>query len=84
MTRGAAVLAVEAKITDAVTMELRKVSAGCEGGDCPTVYLTDRGTAVFQGETVAGARIGQGEQAVELPLSVVRSALAALQEESQQ
>jgi hypothetical protein len=62
-------------------MELRQVS-GCEGGECPKVFITDRGTAVFQGDIVTGLRHGPGEQAVELPLSVVRDALGALSEGS--
>jgi hypothetical protein len=57
----------------AVSMELRKVSDdGCEGGECPTVYLSDRGTVVFQGDAVTRGK--GGEQAVESPLDVVRSA----------
>ena len=62
-------------------MELRQVSRGCEGGDCPTVYLTDRGTVVFQGDTLSEAHRpshAPAEGAVELPLDVVRSALPAL------
>ena len=64
-------------------MELRQVS-GCEGGECPAVYLAvEQGTAVFQGRqltTADGVNPGPGEQAVELPLEVVRDALAALLE----
>ncbi len=62
-------------------MKVRRVSVGCEGGDCPTVYVSDRGTVVFQGDVVAsaeGLRLGQGEHAVELPLDVVKSAIPAL------
>jgi hypothetical protein len=60
-------------------MELRQVSK-CEGGECPTVYLSDRGTVVFQGNVVSAneLRVGHGEQAVELPLDVVRGALNEL------
>lgn len=67
-------------IAHPVSMKLRQVS-GCEGGECPKVYLSDRGTAVFQGSpvtTAGGLRLGAGEHAVELPLDVVRDALAAL------
>lgn len=62
-------------------MELRQISGACHNTDCPTVYLTDRGTVVFQGDTVSpahGPRLSPGEQAVELPLDVVRSALPEL------
>lgn len=64
-----------------VLMQLRKVSGDCEDGDCPTVYMSDRGTVVFQGAVVTsteGLRLKPGEQAVELPLDVVRSALPQL------
>lgn len=62
-------------------MKVRRVSADCQGGNCPTVYLSDRGTVVFQGYTVASAEgmtLAEGEQAVELPLDVVRSAMPEL------
>ncbi|CRK58702.1 hypothetical protein [Alloactinosynnema sp. L-07] len=45
------------------------------------MYLSDRGTVVFQGDSVSlanGLRLGQGEQAVELPMTVVREAIRAL------
>jgi hypothetical protein len=69
------------EITEAVDMELRKLTEGCPDNDCPTVYLSDRGTVVFQGDAVTsakGLRLGTGEQAVELPLDVVRQALPEL------
>lgn len=55
--------------------------AVCDNDDCPTVYLSDRGTIVFQGDAVAsakGLRLGLGEQAVELPLDIVRQILPQL------
>jgi hypothetical protein len=61
-------------------MELDQVS-GCEDTKCPKVYLSDRGTAVFVGTVLPAAEspgVGAGEQAVELPLSIVRDALDAL------
>jgi hypothetical protein len=67
---------------DPVTMELRQL-AGCKDTECPKVYVTDRGTAVFQGHIMTSLRPGPGEQAVELPLSVVRDALSALLEGSE-
>ena len=44
------------------------------------MYLTDRGTAVFQGDLVPPGvvSLGDGEQAVELPIDVVRDALLML------
>jgi hypothetical protein len=57
-------------------MKLRQVS-GCNEGDCPKVFVSDRETAVFQGHAFAeGLSFGPGEQAVELPIDVVRDALA--------
>ena len=60
-----------------VAMELRQIST-CEDTKCPTVYLSDRGTAVFVGTALTGVDTGPGELAVELPLNVVRGALEAL------
>jgi hypothetical protein len=64
-------------------MKLRKVS-GCDEGDCPAVYLSDRGTGVAQGMPVPeaeGLSLGAGEVAVELPLAVFRDAFRALRVE---
>lgn len=61
-------------------MKLRKVS-GCDKNMCPTVYVTDRGTAVVQGDPVAeaeGLTLGPGELAVELPIDVLTAALSGL------
>lgn len=65
-------------------MKVHRVSDGCQMNNCPTVYLSDRGTVVMQGHTVAvadGLSLRDGEQAVELPLDVVLSALPALNRE---
>lgn len=62
-------------------MRVHRVSDECRDGECPAVYVSDRGTVVFQGDTVTsaeGLRLGAGEQAVELPLAVLKSALPAL------
>lgn len=64
-----------------VTMTLRKVAGDCELGTCPTVYLSDRGTIVLQGDAVTvanGLALGEGEQAVELPIALVQEAIRAL------
>ena len=42
-------LALAYALVDSVSVKLRKVS-GCENGTCPTVYISDRGTAVIQGD----------------------------------
>lgn len=57
-----------------MSMKLRKLNPGCGKVDCPTVYLSDRGTFVFQGNLVTdadGLKLGPGEHAVELPREVV-------------
>jgi hypothetical protein len=59
-------------------MRLTKL-AGCSGGTCPTVYATDRGTVVVQGERVtdpdalAAMRLPEHETAVEVPASLLAS-----------
>ncbi|WP_170837303.1 hypothetical protein [Actinopolyspora xinjiangensis] len=63
-------------------MKLLKVS-GCDDKTCPAVYVSDRGTAVVQGEHVLnadGLELGQGETAVELPAETVLNAVSALVE----
>lgn len=48
----------------------------CDKKDCPTIYRTDRGTILVQGETPAdhGLDIPAHETLVEIPLSLVREA----------
>ena len=62
-------------------MKLTKLAGTCEVNECPTVYRTDRGTLVVQGDLVAdadGLTLGTGEQAVEIPLGLLREAFSAL------
>ena len=62
-------------------MKLTKLSEECKEGTCPAVYLSDRGTLVLQGNAVRradGLLFGQGEQAVELPIALVREAIREL------
>lgn len=64
-----------------VSMTLRKIAGSCDEGQCPTVYLTDVGTVVFQGDALTnavGLSLGDGEQAVELPMSLVLEAMNEL------
>lgn len=60
-------------------------SPDCQGGDCPEVYATDRGTALVRGYKVtddAGraevAKLGipTNEDVVEVPLDLLRTAVA--------
>ena len=62
-------------------MKTRKIVGGCNRDDCPAVHMSERGTLIFQGDVVNNApaiKLGDGEQAVELPESVVREAVRAL------
>ncbi|MCP3798421.1 hypothetical protein NLX83_04025 [Allokutzneria sp. A3M-2-11 16] len=63
-------------------MKAHKI-AGCNKADCPTIYITDVGTALAQGtpvDDVDGVALGPGEIAVQLPLQVLKDAVAALEE----
>jgi hypothetical protein len=62
-------------------MKVRKLVGGCDDGDCPTIYMTDRGTVVVQGSLVRhadGLRLGADEDAVEVPVELLKEALSAL------
>lgn len=58
-------------------MRLTRIAGECpDGRTCPTVYQTDRGTAVVQGfrldvDALARVRLGAGETAVEIPMSLL-------------
>ncbi len=58
---------------------VRKLDNGCKGGDCPTVYVTDRGTLVIQGYVLDPSAVRQltlptGESAVEVPVDLILGA----------
>ncbi|MEE2039073.1 hypothetical protein Q8791_17815 [Nocardiopsis sp. CT-R113] len=61
-------------------MELTPLAGECTNRrTCPTVYASDRGTIVVQGytlaaEDLAGITLPEGENAVEIPLSLLREA----------
>jgi hypothetical protein len=62
-------------------LELTRLAGDCDMGDCPAGYLSNRNTVVFQGPAVAdaeGLRLGAGEQAVELPVDIVKETVRAL------
>lgn len=60
-------------------MQLRKLAGTCEEDECPTVYLSDRGTVVVQGYTVShGLSLADDEQAVEIPAELLRRAVEGL------
>jgi hypothetical protein len=60
---------------------LNRVAGICGGGDCPTVYRTDRGTLVVQGylfdPAAAGATLPTGEQMVEIPPELIADYIRA-------
>jgi hypothetical protein len=59
--------------TPKVRLEL--VAGVCSGGECPTIYMSDRGTLVLQGyifdPAAAGAEIPAGEQMIEVPVELL-------------
>jgi len=64
------------------TVVLRAVANGCSSGECPTVYVTDRDTAVVQGYLLrpeaAGVSVPDGESLVEIPLDLLGTAVRNL------
>jgi hypothetical protein len=64
--------------TEGTAMRLTKL-AGCQGGTCPAIYATDRGTLVVQGAVVtdsqatADANVAAGETLVEIPRELLAS-----------
>jgi hypothetical protein len=59
-------------------MEFTQIAGGdCRVGDCPTIFTTDRGTLVVQGDIV-DKQVPEGEGIVEIPMSVLREAVRAL------
>ena len=62
-------------------MHLTKVAGTCQGGTCPTIYRTERGTFVVQGYTVTDTRdlaLQAHETAVEVPAALVEDLARAL------
>jgi hypothetical protein len=61
---------------------LRAVANGCSGGECPTVYVTDRNTVVVQGYLLqpetAGISLPDGEFLVEIPPGLLAEAVEGL------
>ena len=62
-----------------IVRKLARGEGGCEDGDCPTVYVTDRGTLVIQGYVLDPAATQQltlptGESAVEVPAELIVAA----------
>lgn len=64
-------------------MKLTQIAGECSDHiDCPAVYLSDRGTLIVQGYTIAAEdlteiTLPEGENAVEIPLSLLQEAARA-------
>ncbi|WDO07538.1 hypothetical protein ME763_18835 [Streptomyces murinus] len=58
-------------------MQVTKLVTTCELKNCPTIYATDRGTLLFQGETPTnhGLKIPNHETLVEIPTELIRKAI---------
>jgi hypothetical protein len=56
-------------------VRLELVAGVCAGGECPTIYMSDRGTLVLQGDifdpATAGTEIPAGEQMIEVPIELL-------------
>ncbi|SHF26642.1 hypothetical protein [Streptoalloteichus hindustanus] len=62
-------------------MKVTKVAGNCKQSTCPAVYVDDAGSLVVQGAAVRnadGLQLGEGEQAVQISVELVREALRAL------
>lgn len=58
----------------------RLAGADCKIDGCDTVYASDNGELVVKGQAVTdGLTFSDGEQAVRIPVRLVRDALAALE-----
>ncbi|MFD3974839.1 hypothetical protein [Streptomyces cyaneofuscatus] len=57
-------------------MKMTVLATTCEKTNCPTVYKTDRGTIIVQGETPTdhGLTIPAHETLVEIPIGLIREA----------
>ena len=57
-----------------MAVRLTQLRGPCQGGTCPTVYATDRGTLVVQGAVVTdaeGVNVPAGEALVEVPAELL-------------
>ncbi len=62
---------------EAQRMKITKLVSTCELKDCPTIYATDRGTLLVQGETPTdhGLQIPAHETLVEIPMGLIQKAI---------
>jgi hypothetical protein len=57
---------------------MKVIAGGCVDTSCPTIYATERGTVVVQGQLVndKGVTLGDGEALVEIPAELLKQAHA--------
>ncbi|MEV2251348.1 hypothetical protein AB0I94_12335 [Streptomyces sp. NPDC050147] len=57
-------------------MKVTMLATTCDKKDCPSIYKTDRGTILVQGETPEGhgLNIPGHEHLVEIPMELIREA----------
>jgi len=57
---------------------MKVVVGGCFDGTCPTIYATERGTVVIQGQQIndSDVTLGEGEVLVEIPAELLKEANA--------
>jgi hypothetical protein len=64
--------------TQPISQEARMkvIAGGCFDGTCPTIYQTERGTVVVQGQQIndSGVTLGEGEVLVEIPAELLKQA----------
>ena len=55
---------------------MKVIAGGCVDTSCPTIYATERGTVVVQGQLVndKGVTLGDGEALVEIPAELLKQA----------
>ncbi|GGX25374.1 hypothetical protein [Streptomyces lomondensis] len=58
-------------------MKVTKLVSTCDVTECPTIYATDRGTLLIQGETPTGRglQIPAHETLVEIPMELIQKAI---------
>lgn len=55
---------------------MKVIAGGCFDGTCPTIYSTERGTVVVQGQQIndSDVTLGEGEVLVEIPAELLKQA----------
>ncbi|MFM9444438.1 hypothetical protein [Streptomyces acidiscabies] len=58
-------------------MKLTRLVGECDEGECPTLYVTDRGTLAVQGGILTDhdGKVPEHEALVEIPVELIRKAV---------